>query len=53
MTNMNFLNQFKPTLRVVHRFEQSEKTRDALDLLLGGIQKQFEIEFPNAKQLSW
>lgn len=49
----NFLNQFKPTLRVVHRFEQSEKTRNALDLLLGGIQKQFETEYPNANQLNW
>ena len=45
----DFQNKFKPTLCVVHRFEQSEKTRNALDLLLGGIQKQFETEYPNAK----
>ena len=49
----DFQNKFKPTLRVVHQFEQSEKTCNALDLLLGGIQKQFETEYPNAKRLNW
>ena len=53
LSKLTFSNQFKPTLRIVHRFEQSEKTCNALDLLLGGVREQFENEYPNAKQLTW